>query len=430
LQLTVVQNYLVDKVAETLSDKLHAKVSVQHINYRFFDKMAMKGLLVEDQKKDTLLFAGNARVNITDWFFLRNKATLKYVALDDAVVNMQRTDSIWNYQFLVDYFGGPADSSAKKKGGIEFDIKIFQFTNIQFNQIDKWVGKNMKVAVKKLDLYADDVNFTKKQINLNTLNLDEPVYSMEDYKGKRPDSLSIKKTNSLAPSLLERPARMTRSDGAGGEVRPQSYRWNNDGWVLSVNSIQITNGVFNNEVETERLAYPGRFDGQHLHFGNITGVLKNVRFQKDTLTAELLLGTKERSGFEVKKLQANVKFTPEKMEFNQLELITNKSRLGNYYVMKFSDFGKDMGNFIHDVNLEGNFVNSELNSDDLAFFAPELKSWKRVFSFTGVAKGTIDNLSAKPIQIKSGNSFLDGDISLRGLPDIKKTFIDFRANDL
>ncbi|MEP7142075.1 MAG: translocation/assembly module TamB domain-containing protein [Ferruginibacter sp.] len=411
LQLSVVQNYLVDQVAATLSDKLHAKVSVQHINYRFFDKMAMQGLLVEDQKKDTLLFAGNARVNITDWFFLKNKATLKYVALDDAVVNMQRTDSVWNYQFLVDYFGGPADSSAKREGGIEFDIKIFEFTNIEFNQIDKWVGKNMKVAVKKLNLYADDVNFKKKLVNLNTLTLDEPVYSMEDYKGKRPDSLIRKKTKKI-------------------NLRPGLYQWNTDGWVVNVGSIQVTNGIFNNEVETERPPYPGRFDGQHLRFSNITGVLKNIRFEKDTLAAELLLGTKERSGFELKKLQANVKFTPEKMEFNQLDLITNKSRLGNYYVMKFTDFGKDMGNFIHDVNLEGNFINSELNSDDLAFFAPELKSWKRIFSIKGIARGTIDNLNAKPMLIKSGNSFLDGDISLRGLPDINKTFIDFHANDL
>jgi hypothetical protein len=50
--------------------------------------MEMEGLLIEDLKKDTLLFAGQARVRITDWFFLRDKAVLKYVALDDAVVNM------------------------------------------------------------------------------------------------------------------------------------------------------------------------------------------------------------------------------------------------------------------------------------------------------------------------------------------------------
>ncbi|MEO6730467.1 MAG: translocation/assembly module TamB domain-containing protein [Ferruginibacter sp.] len=411
LQIAFIQNILISQVATNLSDKLHAKVRVKHINYRFFDKMSMKGLLVEDRQKDTLLFAGNATVNITDWFFLKNKATLKFVSLDDAIVTMQRTDSVWNYQFLIDYFGGPADSSAKKKGGIEFDIKVFQFTNIQFNQIDKWVGTNMKMSVKKLDLFADDVNFTKKQINLNTLTMDEPVYSMEAYKGKRPDSLIRKKVKKI-------------------NLKPQLYQWNNEGWVVNVNSIHVTNGTFKNEIETQRLPYPRRFDGQHLRFENITGVLNKVHFEKDTLSAELLLGTKERSGFEIKKLQANLKFTPEKMEFNQLDLITNKSKLGNYYAMHYTNFGKDMGNFLHDVNLQGNFVNSELSSDDLAFFAPELKSWKRVFQIKGVAKGTIDNISAKGMLIKSGNSFVDGDVSLRGLPDINKTFIDFIANDL
>jgi hypothetical protein len=65
-------------------------------------------------------------------------------------------------------------SSTKKKGGIEFDVKILQLKNIRFNQIDKWVGKNMKLEVRKLDLLADDFNFDKKQINLNTLTLVGP----------------------------------------------------------------------------------------------------------------------------------------------------------------------------------------------------------------------------------------------------------------
>ena len=411
LQVPPVQNFIVSRVATAFSDKLHAKVSIQYINYRFFDKMEMKGVLVEDQNKDTLLFAGNARVNITDWFFLKNKATLKYVALDDAVVNMQRTDSVWNYQFLVDYFGGSKDSSAKKKGGIEFDIKVFTFSNIEFNQIDKWVGKNMKVAVKKLDLFADDVNFTKKQINLNTLTLDGPVFSQEDYTGFRPDSLIKKKVKKAT-------------------LTPDPYKWNNEGWVLHVGAISVTNGVFINEVETARLPFANQFDGQHIRFSNITGVLKNVSFVKDTLSAEVLLGTKERSGFELQKLQANLKFTPEKMEFNDLDLITNSSKLGNYYVMKYSSFGKDMSNFLHDVTLEGNFVNSHLNTDDLAFFAPAVKSWKRIFEIEGLVSGSIDNLNAKKMLIKSGNTFLDGNISLRGLPDINNTFIDFSANDL
>lgn len=411
LNLTLVQNILIKQVTTVLSDKLQTRVKIKHISYRFFDKMSIQGLLVEDRQKDTLLFAGSANVNITDWFFLKNKATLKFLSLNDAVVNMQRTDSVWNYQFLIDYFGGSKSPSPKKEGGIEFDIKILKLTNIRFNQVDKWVGKNMRVAINRLDLFADDIDLPKKQINLNTLTIDGPVFSQEDYTGLRPDWLRIK-TSKKANS------------------NPPKYRWNNEGWVFVVKSIDISNGIFIHEVETERPAFEDRFDGQHIRFSNINSTFRNLRFEKDTLSADVVLATKERSGFEVKKLQANMKFTPEKMEFNELDLVTAKSRLANYYVMKYENFSKDMSNFLHAVRLEGNFVKGELNSDDLGFFAPELKSWNRIFFIEGEAKGSIDNLSARNMKIKSGNSFLDGSISLKGLPDINKTFIDFRASDL
>ena len=410
LQLTFVQNSIVSTVSEKLSYNLKAKVSIQHIDYSFFDKLNLKGLLIEDRRKDTLLFAGNAKVNITDWFFVKNKATLKYVSLTDAVINMQRTDSVWNYQFLVDYFSSPKTSTTKK-GGIEFDVKILQLQNIQFNKIDKWTGNDMKVAVKKLDLFADDIVLSKKQINLNTLTLDEPIFSQFDYPGNR-EKLHIQKDTSYP------------------EAKTTAYQWNNDGWVFNVKNIHINNGVFNNEKQTERAPFADRFDGVHLRFANITGDFKNIHFEKDTLSADISFGTKERSGFEVKKLKAAFKFTPEIMEFKNLELVTNKSRLGNYYAMHYRSFNNDMGDFLHSVTLEANFINSELNSDDLAFFAPELKEWKRIFTLKGIAKGSIDNLTAKKMLIKSGNSFIDGDIALRGLPDIKNTFIDFGVNEL
>ena len=410
LHITLVQNWIVTTVSSKLSNNLKAKVSIQRIDYSFFDKLDLKGLMVEDRQKDTLLYAGSAKVNITDWFFVRNQATLKYVSLSNAIVNMQRTDSVWNYQFLVDYFSSPKKVTTKK-GGIEFDIKILQLTNIQFNQIDRWTGNDLKVAVKKLDLFADDINIAKKQINLNTLTLDEPVFSQFGYPGNREKINFVKDTSHVL-------------------VNPMPYQWNNAGWVFNIKNIHINNGVFSNQQQTERAAFIGRFDGSHLRFGNITGDIKNVHFAKDTLTTNVDFATLERSGFEVKKLQAAIKFTPEIMEFKQLNLITNKSRLGNYYSMQYKSFGKDMSDFLHSVTVEGDFVNSELNTDDLAFFAPEVKQWKKIFLIQGLAKGTIDNLSAKKMVIKSGNSIVDGDIDMRGLPDINNTFIDFRANNL
>ncbi len=410
LHVTFVQNWLVHRVTNNLSGKLHASVKIRHIDYSFFDNMDLNGLLVQDQHKDTLLFAGNARVNITDWFFLKDKATLNYVTLDNAVINLQRTDSVWNYQFLIDYFSSSKKDTVKKTG-IEFSLKKLNFNNVTFRQIDKWKGRDMFISMKNMTLDADTIDINRKYVKVNRLSFNEPQFGQSDYTGER-DRLGLV------------PAKIKVAHPAG------QLRWNPDGWVVNLKKLEVVNGVFRNEVETNKASVAGLFDANHLRFGNITGLLENIHYEKDTLTTTASLKTLERSGFEVKKLQANIKFTPEMMEFNQLNLVTNKSHLGNYYVMRYQDFNDDMGNFLHQVKLEGKFVESELSTDDLSFFAPELKDWKRLVKIEGIARGTIDNLTAKKMLLQSGSTVVDGDLVMQGLPDIDKTFIDFTARDL
>ncbi len=75
--------------------------------------MKLNGVLVKDQKGDTLLYSGQVRVNITDWFFLKDKIELKYIGLTDTYLHIYRKDSVWNYQFLSDYFGASTTSDKK-----------------------------------------------------------------------------------------------------------------------------------------------------------------------------------------------------------------------------------------------------------------------------------------------------------------------------
>ena len=408
LQISFVQNLIVKRVATALSEKLNAGISIRHIDYSFFDKMDLQGLMIKDRQQDTLLYAGSAKINISDWFFLKQRPVISYVNLQDAVIDMHRTDSVWNYQFLIDFFASPKKNTDNKRG-FEFDLKELKLQNISIKQIDSWKGRDMMVSLKDLYLKMNAIDLEKKIMDVGQLEIDKPVYRQYDYTGNR-DKLNI-----------PRPVKIVDT----------SIKKNENNWLILAQNIHITNGVFENgSREALATAHEGRFDGEHIRFANIMADFKNIRFQGDSLTASIKLSTKEHSGFEVKKLQANMKFTTSVMQFDSLELVTNKSRLGNFYSMKYNDFNDDMGNFLHKVTLEGRFINSELSSDDLAFFAPELASWKRVFKIKGNAKGTIDNLSANKMLISTGNSTLDGDISLKGLPDINNTFIDFKANDL
>ncbi|MEO5985034.1 MAG: translocation/assembly module TamB domain-containing protein, partial [Ferruginibacter sp.] len=91
---------------------------------------------------------------------------------------------------------------------------------------------------------------------------------------------------------------------------------------------------------------------------------------------------------------------------------------------------EDMNSFVNNVVMNANLRKSEISTNDLSFFAPALKSWKRVFLIEGNARGTVDNFSARDMKIRSGNTYVDGNLAMRGLPDINSTYIDFKSNDL
>jgi hypothetical protein len=121
-----VQNWLVGKVTKRLSKDLNTTVKIKHIDFdlALFNKMSLEGTLVTDHRNDTLLYAGKVNVKVTDWFFLKDTIVLKYIGLDDAIVNLHRVDSVWNYQFLADYFSSP--STGKTKSTINLDLKIVE----------------------------------------------------------------------------------------------------------------------------------------------------------------------------------------------------------------------------------------------------------------------------------------------------------------
>lgn len=412
LQTTFFQNFIIKRVTKRLSKDLHTTVYIKHVDLDLFDKMLLQGTLVLDQNKDTLLYAGTAKVNITDWFFFKDNITLKYIGLDDAIIYLNRKDSIWNYQFLVDYFSGPKKNKKDTSASIQLSLDLVELSRVKIWQQDEWKGENFLVSLSKFDLKADALDINNNIINISSINIDHPVFSQYDYDGNRPDDTTS------SPIQIE-------NDTLTG------LQWNTDDWRLLVKNIKITNGNFSMEKQSSRPAFTNRFDDKHLVLSEINGTIKNFRFIKDTLTANVLLSAKERNGFNIKKISSDFKFTPHLMEFKHLDLVTNKSHLKNYYSMRYNSFQDDMQDFVHTVTVEGHFENTELNSDDLAYFAPETKTWNKIFSLNGDAKGTIDNLSARKMIIRAGaNNYLDGDISLRGLPDINQTFIDFRSREM
>lgn len=407
LQFSAVQTFLVQKIAGKFSRELNTKVTIERVKLRFLNRLVLEGLLVEDHQKDTLLFAGTAKADVNDWFIFKDNISLENIELDNAVVNLNRTDSVWNYQFLADYFSSPKKSTGKKSE-VHLNLKQAHMKNIQFNQVDRWIGQNMIAAIGKMDLSVDSVDVNKSHFYINNLYLENTVFSQYDYEGKRPP-----KIGSTSPVVK------TSSTTA--------FKWNNGGLILSAKTVTLKNASYINDIHTDRKPFEKRFDGAHINFNNINGSFKNLLFLNDTLSAKIDITALERSGLQVKKLSSDFKFTPEIMEFRNLDLQTNKSKLGNYFAMRFKSFNTDMNNFISNVVMDANFKPSVLDTDDLAFFADDTKTWKRVFHFEGKAYGTVENFDTYSFKANTGPTSFNGNVSMRGLPDINNTYIDLSA---
>lgn len=383
-------------------------VSVKKVKFRLLNNADIEGVLVKDKQKDTLLYAGALKVRITDWFIFKDKAELKYMGLENALVNLTRTDSVWNYQFIIDHFSSPKKATTtinktttKKEDKFELNLKKIDLKNIRFINNDKWIGEKMETYIGSLVVDADKVDFKKGKIILNEVTIDKPIFSLDNFTPNRPDSLKRKK------KLVD----------TGLQLNPA------DLWV-QVAKLKMMNGTFiNNGNQKKPLSF---FDGAHINLADINGSFENITLLKDTIKAKIDLSAKERSGLQINKLIANYKVTPAIMEFDSLNLQTNKSNLQRYFAMKYKNFNDDFSDFISKVTMVANINNSTVHSDDIAFFAPELKRMKKVINVSGNFLGTVDDFSIYNLFAKNGNSSIAGKLSMKGLPDIDKTYISLQ----
>ncbi len=399
------QNWITKQVTTRLSKNLGTKVEIRHVDFSLFNKMHLEGVMVEDKHHDTLLYAGDLKVRITDWFFFKKNIELKYIGLENAVVYLHRTDSVWNHQFIINYFSPPDTTKKKKEGGIQLRLKQIDLKNVVVRQKDEWRGHDMLASFGSFTMDAREIDFSKRAINIRSISLVDPVFAEYNYTSRRPVTVKT-----IFPKPVD-----------------SLLKWNTDGWIVQLDKLDITNGLIREDKQSDTiLPY---FDGKHVEFGKINGVFTNLHWQQDTITAFIDLQSKERSGFEVKKLTARLKMTPQEMTFNDLDLRTNNSVIRNFYQMSYDDFD-DMSDYIQKVRMQAEFEGSEIDSDDIAFFAPNMKTWKKKILLKGKVRGTVEDIVGKDVLVQAGkNTLLNGDISLTGLPDINKTFIDFKAND-
>ncbi len=408
IQLPWVQNRVAQMAAGRLEKILGTRVQVDGFQLGILNRVSLTGVRVFDPKGDTLLSAGTLKLAVTDWFPWQDTTEIKYLGLSDAHLKLQRFDTVWNDRFLEKLFAGGATDTAKRKP-IQLKLEMVDIKNLRLERLDYWRGRFLSGGVKELYAKGRTFDLNNGLVELDYIKIDEPEYREIKRGGRWPtaDSMAFWRRIDSIDALPRKPK------------LPDP-----DPFIFTAKKLDITGGMLQFFNRRKKPSTPGEFDERDIIINAIAGRVMNLEVKGDTIRANARLSASERSGCRIESVTTRFTMHSQLMEFADLDLVTNRSRVGPYYAMHYDDI-IDMEYFIDRVNIEAHLRNSKVSVEDIAIFAPDLKGIVQNGTLSGDAYGTVSDFVVKNVDLRTGKSRIAGDYAMKGLIDIDKTIIDF-----
>ncbi|NIK72722.1 hypothetical protein FHS56_000208 [Thermonema lapsum] len=170
----------------------------------------------------------------------------------------------------------------------------------------------------------------------------------------------------------------------------------------------------------------GLFDYAHFQLHNIYGTVLNFRAIADTiqLSTQQLQFHEPKSALHVKSLDTDFHLDAQHMYFDRLHLYLNNSYVGNQVRFSYESIDA-MSAFVDSVLLDIHFEDTRIHPADLAAFDEAFAQWQDEWQINGQISGTVRELLWEDAHLRFGNdSYLQGVISIQGLPDIEEAVVE------
>ncbi|RZK18237.1 MAG: translocation/assembly module TamB [Pedobacter sp.] len=268
--------------------------------------------------------------------------------------------------------------------------------------------KDTLLSTPQFMVDINQLSIDKKIIDISTVQINNGQFFLKDFKDKSSNLDFIINYFDSGKPTVKKPNSKPFDVTLGRIILNKfAFRYKN---YAAKDTVQGKNVNFDN-VDVKELS--GIFEGLDTKNHLVKTNIKNLTL-------------KEKSGFYLKNLTAETTIDSNAIELKKLLLVTDHSRLTDYYQMKFKSY-RDFNHYVDSVRMKAIFKESHLSSKDVSFFAPELNSMKIEVDVDGQITGLVNNLRAKKLSIRSGKAtHIKGDFIIKGLPRWKETFMDLK----
>jgi hypothetical protein len=203
----------------------------------------------------------------------------------------------------------------------------------------------------------------------------------------------------------------------------------NNAWDIKLENISLLNQTFSYKDYKYNDTTPC-INFEDIYLTNLNIIANNFGFYKDSVTCDIKqIALNEKSGFKVTKMNAEAMFADTVIRLRNLHISTPNSSISGHYRMEFASFD-DFDDYINKVFMRAEFTKSKLSSNDVQFFAKELFGLNTTIQLSGVARGTVNHLKLKNLDIACHEiTQFKGSATIDGLPEIEKTFFNILVDE-
>lgn len=481
-----VQKFATTKVENFLENKLQTKVEIGRISINLPRKVALENVYIEDRSKDTLLSGGSIKANIELFELLSNRVEVKSIELTDITAKIKRLlpDTTFNFQFIVDAFAPaqttPVDTTA---AGMEMNIDDVVLNNVRVIYQDVVTGNDMVTQVDHLDAAIDTFNINTPHYDIATLNVKglETVFkqakplapvepnaqAMSDAAEPIPLKLNVGKvdlddvqvdySNALSSlytkfnidhlvldgrrldlqnnvvhldelrldntSSAIRIGKAETAELIKDEVTQEVAAQQQNNWTIRADRLRINNNTIQFDNDNERALNYG-MDYAHLKADDLTLHIDNVVFNADSIGGLITRGEmKEKSGFVLNSLQADLLYASNQSYIKNLYLKTPGTELRRDLILEYASYDALINNFERTV-MDVDIANSYVQVKDILTFAPQLRgnpAFSRpneVWRMNIKGSGSMERLYVEALQFSGlSNTVIDASGTLTSITD-------------
>lgn len=216
LQSSWVQTKITRRIAGNLSKQLNTNISVGKVDYKFFNRLSLEDVLIEDQNRDTLLYSQQISARLDSLNIKDKQIALDILFFKNNISKLKKDSAeVHNFSFLREAFTREVNNDSL--GFWRIYCKDFDFKNVSLsyeNSLSKrnqhFYASELDVDVADFNIYDDSLSFVLndlsfkggKQLVLEKANADVQIHERKIKVSGLSAQTSLSKLQSTSLELV------------------------------------------------------------------------------------------------------------------------------------------------------------------------------------------------------------------------------------